>query len=217
MGMVPSLLSGLAERFQEEISNAISGEDALDSPIERLFLAAFTSLYLARQCLDAADDFGFPKWELWKSCAGTTLDGIDVDLGVNCQLWDRFVVVVVPQFRVDSYTADFLIQHRDFLRDRKTGMVRVGQSSNIIVECDGHDFHDRTKEQAQHDKARDRHLTSRGYTVLRFTGSELWHDPLKCAQQVSSICSNSLVYQTLPKSDVVALFSKWSGGTRRGE
>lgn len=54
----------------------------------------------------------------------------------------------------------------------------------LVVECDGHDFHERTKEQAAKDRARDRHLLLEGYEVFRFTGSELWRDPWGCAGQV---------------------------------
>lgn len=53
----------------------------------------------------------------------------------------------------------------------------------IIVECDGHEFHEKTKEQAAKDKARDRDLAARGFTVFHFTGSELYRDPMKCARE----------------------------------
>lgn len=53
----------------------------------------------------------------------------------------------------------------------------------LAVELDGHDFHERTKEQAQRDKARDRWLTSRGWRVLRFTGSEVFRDAKACADE----------------------------------
>lgn len=56
---------------------------------------------------------------------------------------------------------------------------------HLVVECDGHDFHERTKEQAAKDKSRDRAAVLSGYTCFRFTGSELWGDPLGCAQQVA--------------------------------
>lgn len=54
----------------------------------------------------------------------------------------------------------------------------------IVVECDGHDYHERTKEQAARDKARDRAMQRLGYTVIRFTGSEIWRDPVGCAKEV---------------------------------
>jgi very-short-patch-repair endonuclease len=54
----------------------------------------------------------------------------------------------------------------------------------LAVECDGHDFHERTKEQAQRDKSRDRALALDGWTVMRFTGSEIWRNARGCASQV---------------------------------
>jgi very-short-patch-repair endonuclease len=63
-----------------------------------------------------------------------------------------------------KYRVDFLIH----MIDQKTK-----QELNIIIECDGHDFHEKTKEQAQKDKQRDRDCTTAGYIVLRYTGSEI--------------------------------------------
>jgi very-short-patch-repair endonuclease len=47
----------------------------------------------------------------------------------------------------------------------------------IAIECDGHNFHEKTKEQAQRDKARDRYLQSKGWVVARYTGSEIVNNP----------------------------------------
>jgi very-short-patch-repair endonuclease len=55
---------------------------------------------------------------------------------------------------------------------------------NLIIECDGHNFHEKTKEQAQKDKQRNRDLQSAGYKVIRFTGSEIFKNPYKCASEV---------------------------------
>ena len=57
-------------------------------------------------------------------------------------------------------------------------------SAWIAVECDGHDFHEKTKEQVARDKARDRSITSQGYRIFRFSGSEIYRDNVLCAQQV---------------------------------
>jgi len=54
----------------------------------------------------------------------------------------------------------------------------------LIVECDGHDFHEKTKDQARRDKQRDRWFVSNGYQVLRFTGSEIWANPFECAKEI---------------------------------
>src|SRR5262245_34455764 len=45
------------------------------------------------------------------------------------------------------------------------------EAIRIVVECDGHDYHEKTKWQASRDKRRDRILQRLGYRVFRFTGS----------------------------------------------
>ncbi|WP_155262929.1 endonuclease domain-containing protein [Sphingomonas segetis] len=86
--------------------------------------------------------------------------------------------VIYPQHRVAGYRLDFA--------------VKVENGTNvswIAVECDGHDFHERTKEQAARDKARDRFLTTAGFRILRFTGSEIYANPMGCALQVSELAA----------------------------
>jgi very-short-patch-repair endonuclease len=58
----------------------------------------------------------------------------------------------------------------------------------VVVECDGHDFHERTKAQAERDRSRDREMTLAGHTVLRFTGSEIHRDLPRCAADVHEAC-----------------------------
>lgn len=62
-------------------------------------------------------------------------------------------------------------------------LVRVG-SRILVVECDGHEFHERTPEQAERDRSRDRAFQEFGATVFRFTGREIWRDPIGCAEQI---------------------------------
>jgi very-short-patch-repair endonuclease len=57
----------------------------------------------------------------------------------------------------------------------------------VAIETDGHDFHERTKEQAQRDKSRDRDLQAAGWRVLRFTGSEVFSNAAQCAEEVRRI------------------------------
>ena len=81
--------------------------------------------------------------------------------------------VILSQVQIEKYRVDFVVSLKP-LRQK------------IVVECDGHDFHERTKEQAARDRSRDRSLTEDGYRVVRFTGSEIWRDPWGCAQEVSN-------------------------------
>lgn len=88
---------------------------------------------------------------------------------------------VCPQARVGEYRVDYLIAAK---ASTSTKIYRV------IVECDGHEFHEKTKEQAARDKKRDRTLTNSGFTVFRFTGSEIFRDPQKCADEVAEFLNN---------------------------
>lgn len=92
------------------------------------------------------------------------------------------VAIVCPQHKMGSYRADFLLTvfGEVKLEDGKYKYLRAP----MIVEVDGHDFHERTKEQASSDKARDRDLQALGYPVYRYTGSDVWRDPIGCASQV---------------------------------
>lgn len=53
----------------------------------------------------------------------------------------------------------------------------------IIVECDGYQYHS-SKEKFTRDRQRDRKLNALGYTVLRFSGSEIHRDPPSVAGEL---------------------------------
>jgi very-short-patch-repair endonuclease len=96
-------------------------------------------------------------------------------LAVQSELPDanRTGLFIVPQLQVGRYRADFAIV-----------MQTDGHAIRLVVECDGHDFHEKTKEQAAHDKARDRYFLEKQWPVMRFTGSEIHKNADKCAHQV---------------------------------
>ncbi|MBI3838162.1 MAG: DUF559 domain-containing protein [Planctomycetia bacterium] len=91
---------------------------------------------------------------------------------------EKFSVELIPQAtvgsRIGSFILDFLVRSKS--DDRKN--VRVG------IELDGHEFHEKTKEQATRDKRRDRAITNSGVTVLHFSGSEIVSQTSKCIREV---------------------------------
>ena len=91
----------------------------------------------------------------------------------------NLVLVSQPALSVDGQTI-----HPDFCFCA-TGPLR--RPASLLIECDGHDYHDRTKEQAARDRQRDRVLTRNGWRVVRFTGLELWHDADGCAREALHI------------------------------
>ena len=74
------------------------------------------------------------------------------------------------QKQLGKYRVDFLL----------TGFAPL--LKDIVIECDGHDYHERTKEQAKRDRVMDREIQSLGYKIFRFTGSEIWKSPSDCVQ-----------------------------------
>jgi very-short-patch-repair endonuclease len=81
-----------------------------------------------------------------------------------------------PQVTCGRVRVDFMFMLRDYDEHAIPPL--------LAVECDGHDFHEKTKEQAARDKARDRFLTQVGCHVMRFAGSEVAKNPRDCAQEV---------------------------------
>ena len=82
-------------------------------------------------------------------------------------------IVVVEQAKIGRAVVDFLL-----------AIGPEGEETVLLaVECDGHDFHERTKEQASRDRSRDRALQALGVAVFRFTGSDIFWDVAECADE----------------------------------
>lgn len=79
-----------------------------------------------------------------------------------------------PQVKLGKYRVDFVLSHTDFMLPDLGG-------SPVVVELDGHDFHDQNKVQRSYEKARDRFLVRSGFRVIHFTGSDVVKDPFACA------------------------------------
>jgi very-short-patch-repair endonuclease len=77
-------------------------------------------------------------------------------------------IVVDPQKQIGPYRVDFLI------------------ADQLVVEIDGYLYHRATRNQLIHDYTRDRYLAAHGYTVMRFSGYEVWDDPWRCAHEVDA-------------------------------
>ena len=57
----------------------------------------------------------------------------------------------------------------------------------LVVEVDGHEFHERTRFQAARDRQRDRAMIAEGFRVIRFTGQEVYRAAEACAQEVAQL------------------------------
>jgi very-short-patch-repair endonuclease len=59
---------------------------------------------------------------------------------------------------------------------------------SIAIEVDGHDFHERTKEQVIYRNERDRRLQLAGWTVLHYSGTELLRKPAEVVTAIFERC-----------------------------
>lgn len=82
-----------------------------------------------------------------------------------------FYVAMDRDVRLLTYRVDILLR------------PDMGGEFRLAIECDGHENHDRTKQQAAYDRARDRELLREKVITIRFTGSEIYHDAARCAEE----------------------------------
>jgi very-short-patch-repair endonuclease len=87
----------------------------------------------------------------------------------------------VAQCDIGPYRLDFYIE------GTRGGID--GVYFKLAIECDGHDFHERTKVQARRDRQKDRWLQSNGIAIFRFTGSEIWNNAETCVDQIDTFIS----------------------------
>jgi very-short-patch-repair endonuclease len=88
--------------------------------------------------------------------------------------WPGWFLSLLAQPQYDRYRPDFGICTWVYPEDEAPPFI-------VIVEVDGHDFHEKTKEQAKRDKSRDRFMTATEARVFHFTGSEVYRDAQACA------------------------------------
>lgn len=88
--------------------------------------------------------------------------------------------VLDSQWPEGKYRVDFRVA----LNPVKYGTELFRRFKWIAVELDGHEFHEKTKAQVTKRNQRDRDLVAAGWTILRFSGSEFYRDPLGVVDEV---------------------------------
>ncbi len=135
-----------------------------DTPIEKLLFQA-----IKMSSLIGATEF----CEILVIDDETKLGASGEPHGLTLYVW--------PQAPIKHRRVDFLIYAPDYKTEPRTALIKWRK---LIIECDGHEFHERTKAQASKDRSKDRDAILSGDDFFRFTGSEIWRDPMECARQV---------------------------------
>jgi hypothetical protein len=174
-----------ARSLAEELAEAAFDHclSACESPIEQAFLAA---LLLEADCIDSEyisqEMYGCLDYEAPDKPRHRALYTFSVDDRVlgDCQIHTQHPLLVEGAL----VRLDFALVVRPYPRRRDVCAARDPRLKRFAIECDGHDYHERTKAQAARDRSRDRKLTRAGWTVVRFTGSELYRDPSACVKEL---------------------------------
>lgn len=147
-------------------------KDKWESPMEYAFVKAWLST--CEECR-----FGIEEFEkLPRNVIHTPLHYSRIDY-------------LAPQHPIGNYRADFVLARiamgwvKDLENPGKVITI-LEKLPLVVVEIDGHDFHEKTKEQASRDKERDRFMTAHGYRVFRFTGSDIYNRADQCVQEIHS-------------------------------
>jgi len=82
----------------------------------------------------------------------------------------------------NKYTPMFTLEEQVVVGIYKVDFV----CNKCVIEIDGYEFH-KTKEQREKDYIRERYLMRQGYTVIRFTGTEVFLNPKKCVMETTEI------------------------------
>src|SRR5260370_25791762 len=93
------------------------------------------------------------------------------------------VFILVPQLNIPN------VGHVDFaIFDPHIST----QNPLVVVECDGHNLHERTSDQASEDRRRDRVLQWLGYPLLRFTGTDIVRNKTEVAREIAEFVDQRL-------------------------
>lgn len=176
--MRAAFVEDAGERFDHWMGNAA------ESPIERLFLGAML-----------LSGWGTPD-AISFSRAYEELHAAGIERGSWVFTSDECACFCKVQAAVQLGGRGFRIDFA-FVGSVITRSPEPGPFVRIAVELDGHDFHERTKAQASADKRRDRIFAANGWTVLRFTGSDVYRDPYAVVSEVVDTC-NRFCWPTPP-------------------
>lgn len=95
-------------------------------------------------------------------------------------------VDIEPQFKVGKYSIDFRISNHETIGMFNNGYWKkcAGCDRSVLIECDSQEWHERTEEERRYEKARDRYLVKKGFTVFHYTGKEILKNPIKIAEEI---------------------------------
>lgn len=91
---------------------------------------------------------------------------------------------LLPQFKIETNNTKYRVDFLFSTNECESPCSHFEKELNLVIECDGHEFHEKTKEQVKKNNQRDMDLKMAGYDVLHFSGSQIYDNPFQCAKKV---------------------------------
>ena len=105
------------------------------------------------------------------------------------QLLNKEYIFLFSQVTIKVEKKKYIV---DFYFEQDQYVNRFDTDKKIIIECDGHEFHQKTKEQVKHDNEREYDLKMAGYEIIRFSGSQIYNEPFKCVEDAYNYIIKSI-------------------------
>lgn len=114
-----------------------------------------------------------------KDMAQALLDNPRLNASGSITIWTNDAVIegtgkltILVQSKLGRFRPDFMLYMQD--------------GRQVLIECDGIEWHDRTNQQFISERQRERDLLILGWPTMRFTGSEITRNPDACAADVAA-------------------------------
>jgi hypothetical protein len=114
---------------------------------------------------------------------------IEIMLGMSIEIYLelhslRFAITSQEEVKINGhkYRPDFRISYIDKLQKERF----------LYVDCDGHDFHERTKQQVAYQNNRDFDMKFENIELLHFSGFQIHNDDIQCAKKVYEYIINRI-------------------------
>lgn len=124
------------------------------------------------------------------------LTPIEQILAISTIYYDK-MSVDEPKIKLNiKYQEHIKIDKSEYIADFAIYSVKTKNKTQklkkpLIIECDGFEYHSK-KEQMTHDYKRERTLKLNGFDILRFTGSQIYNEPIASAKEIFKYVSNIL-------------------------
>lgn len=122
-------------------------------------------------------------------------------------------IFLSPQYKIENYRVDFFVDLPHYFKMNTNCILSENPNSNYnlliqeipkyVIEIDGH-WHEKTPEQVEQDKQRERLIQMSGFKMFRFTGKEIVNQPLE-------VISNFYEYVRAQVSDLETKYNKLGG------